>query len=303
MRAHVVNDQHHNIPFNDYAPRDVDCDLVICAGDVGPPLRESLKWLAKHYPSQRKIYVPGNHDYYSAEVKNHPELKTTYERERAEAPAVAADLGIDLLDNASVEIEGVRFLGSTLWTDFGSAPDYLTFADRIRAAMRMNDYRLVKVGKGRGGDRLLPRDTINAHKVAVKWLTEQLAQPFDGETVVVTHHAPSEKSLFGGKVGQDLDWCYASNLEHLMMPADSPEAIARGLTPNHVPPSAWIHGHVHANQDYRVGAGVDTDGCRVLANPRGYPKYERQNAPRENPAFDDQLVIELGCGLTLRPRM
>jgi Calcineurin-like phosphoesterase len=303
MRAHVVSDEHHNIECNGRIVRPVDCDLVICAGDAGPPLRESLKWFANTYPNQRKIYTPGNHDYYSAEVKKHPELKTTYQRERAEAPALARDLGIDLLDTGSVVIDGVRFLGTTLWTDFMSAPSYLMWGDRVRAAMRMNDYRCIKTGKGRGGDRLLPRDTINAHKIDVRWLTEQLAIPFDGETVVVTHHAPSERSLMGpdgsgsGRVGNDLDWCYASALDYLMMAADSPEAIAHNLSPDHVPPSMWIHGHVHANQDYQIG------DCRVLANPRGYPKYAMPNAPRENPAFDDQLVVELGCELTLRPGM
>jgi hypothetical protein len=303
MRAHVVSDEHYNIDCNERVVRPVDCDLVISAGDVGPPLRPSLEWLRKSYPDKRIIYVPGNHDFYSAEVKNHPELKTTYERERAEAPEVARRLEIDLLDNASVEIDGVRYLGSTFWTSFGSRPNYLMFGDAVRAAMRMNDYRCIKVGKGRGGDRLLPRDTINAHKIDVKWLTEQLAIPFDGETVVITHHAPSERSLMSaagsgtGRVGSDLDWCYASACDYLMMAADSPEAIAHNLSPDHVPPSMWIHAHIHQNQDYTIG------DCRVLANPRGYPKYAMPNAPRENPAFDDQLVVEIARELTLRPGM
>jgi len=291
MRAHVASDEHFTVPFNKRVVRPVDCDVAICAGDAGPPLIESLKWFAKTFPDQRKIYVPGNHCFYSAEVKGHPELKTTYERQRAEAPEVARRLGIDLLDTSSVVIDRVRFIGTTLWSDFMSAPSYLMWGERVRGAMRMNDYRCIKVGKGRGGDRILPRDTIAAHKVGVKYLIEQLATPFDGETVVVTHHAPSEKSLFGGKVGTDLDWCYASALDYLMMAADSPEAIAHNLSPAHVPPSMWIHGHVHANQDYMIG------DCRVLANPRGYPKYAMANAPRENPAFDDQLVVEVGMPL------
>jgi hypothetical protein len=298
MYGHVVSDEHFNIDFNKRDVPPVECDVVICAGDAGPPLRESLKWMRKSYPTQRIIYVPGNHDYYSSEVKDHPELKTTYERERAEAPAVARALGIDLLDTGTVVIDRMRFIGSTLWTDFMSRPSYVSFPDAVRGAMRMNDYRAIKTGKGRGGDRLLPRDTINAHKVDVKYITEQLAIPFAGETVVITHHAPSERSLMNGRVGADLDWCYASDLEYLMMDADTPEAMARGLSPDHVPPSMWIHGHVHACQDYEIGSG-----CRVLANPRGYPKYAMQNAPRENPAFDDQLVVEIGRDLNLRPGM
>jgi predicted phosphodiesterase len=303
MRVHVASDEHYNIDFNKRIVRPVDCDLVICAGDAGPPLRESLKWFAKSFPAPRKIYTPGNHDYYSFEVKDHPELKTTYERERAEAQAVARDLGIDLLDTGTVVIDRFRFIGATLWSDFMSRPSYMSFPEAQRAAMVMNDYRKIKVGKGRGGDRLLPRDTISAHKADVKFITEQLAIPFDGETVVVTHHAPSERSLMGpdgsgsGRVGANLDWCYASALDYLMMDADTPEAVARGLTPDHTPPSMWIHGHIHQPQDYEIGS------CRVLANPRGYPKLERANAPRENPAFDDQLVIEIGRDLTLRPGM
>jgi hypothetical protein len=76
----------------------------------------------------------------------------------------------------------------------------------------------------------------------------------------------------------ELDWCYASNLDHLMQ---GPNA-----------PSLWIHGHIHRNQDYVVGS------TRVIANPRGYPTRFVPNAPRENPDFDPRLVVEVGVDLT-----
>ena len=57
-------------------------------------------------------------------------------------------------------------------------------------------------------------------------------------------------------------------------------------------PTLWIHGHIHKNQDYTIG------GTRVVCNPRGYPMSFHPNAPRENPDFDPQLVIEVGYDCT-----
>ena len=77
----------------------------------------------------------------------------------------------------------------------------------------------------------------------------------------------------------DLDWCYASDLEHLMTGDGAP--------------ALWLHGHIHCNRDYFVG---DT---RVVSNPRGYPNL---GGRRENPGFDPTLIVELEPKLTLGMR-
>jgi predicted phosphodiesterase len=278
MRALVVSDLHVDIDHNDWQPLAVDCDVVIVAGDACAPMTLALPWLRTAWPNLPILYVPGNHDFYSDHTR--PETKTTYERQRELAPKLAESLDINLLDDSGVILDGVRVLGSTLWTRFDCRPPYMPFADAVRGAMRMNDYRAIKTGAGGGKDRLKPADTINAHKTAVRWLETQLAIPHEGPTVIMTHHAPSPKSLIGGGgfVSHDLDWCYASDLEHLMHGDNAP--------------SLWIHGHIHTNQDYAVG------GCRVLCNPRGYPRYAMKNSPRENPGFIEDLVIEIGRDLT-----
>jgi Icc-related predicted phosphoesterase len=241
---------------------------------------QALPWLRKAYgPDLPIIYVMGNHDFYSDH--RHPDTKTTWEWQREHAPRVAADHGITLLDDATVEIGGVRFIGATLWTDFSARPALLDFDAAVRDAQKgMNDYRLIKVGAGRSRDTPRPRDTINAHKVSRAYIERALADPTEcAETVVITHHAPSYRSLRGGGLRfSDLDWCYASNLEQMM---HGPNA-----------PALWIHGHVHRNQDYPIG------NTRVLANPRGYPIIPRLNSPRENPDFDPRLVVEVGPALT-----
>jgi predicted phosphodiesterase len=290
-RAHIASDLHADMLHNGYKPNVPDCDVVIIAGDAHPPLSLALPWMRKAYPDHPVIYVPGNHCYYSDASR--PETKTTYEREREIAPRIAEQHDITLLDNSGCIIDGTRILGSTMWTGFDCRPSYMSFDDAVRGAMRMNDYRLIKTGAGRGKDRLKPRDTIEAHKTAVRWLTSQLLIPHDGETVIVTDHAPSAKSLIGrGEVSYDLDWCYASSLEWMM----NGEFLRPDGTPM-ATPDLWIHGHIHSNRDYTIGK------TRVICNPRGYPKYFMPNAPRENPDFDPDLVIDVGRDLMPSWRM
>ncbi len=284
MRILVLSDLHVDIRGNGWVPpADVEADLLAVAGDGMAPATLAMPWLRKAYgPDLPIIYVRGNHDYYSDHRA--PETKTTWEWQREHGPRVAADNGIILLDDSSVEIGGVggvRFIGSVLWSDFSARPPHISFDEAVRQAQReMNDYRLIKTGRGRSKDMLRPRDTINAHKVSRAYIARTLEEPTEcSETVVITHHAPSYRSLNGeGLAFNDLDWCYASNLEQLMQGPNAPDL--------------WIHGHIHKNRDYVVG------NTRIVANPRGYPTEFRPDAPRENPDFDERLVVEVGPSLT-----
>jgi hypothetical protein len=281
MRIWIQSDLHADITHNGYVPpADVEADLVVVAGDAMAPATLALPWLRKAYgPDLPIIYVMGNHDFYSD--PRHPDTKTTWEWQREHAPRVAADNGITLLDDAAAEIGGVRFIGSTLWTDFSARPPHVSFDVAVREATKgANDYRAIKVGPGRSRDRLRPRDTIDAHKISRIFIERTLTEPTEcSETVVITHHAPSYRSLKSrGLTFADLDWCYSSNMETLM---HGPHA-----------PTLFIHAHIHANRDYMVG------NTRVIANPRGYPMFPRPNAPRENPDFDPRLVVEVGPALT-----
>jgi Icc-related predicted phosphoesterase len=286
MRIHLVSDLHLDISGNgDFTPPPVDCDAIVVAGDAMAPGTLALKKVRDLYSDRSipLIYTPGNHDYYSHHDPKRPDLKTTWQRQRSEMPVVAAELGITLLDDAVAEIGGVRFIGATLWTDFTARPGYMPFDAAVREASSsrgMNDYRMIKVEPGRSKDMLRPRDTVNAHKASRAFLERTLATPFDGDTVVVTHHAPSYRSLRSeGLQFNDMDWCYSSNLESLMTGDNAP--------------ALWLHGHIHANRDYTIG------NARVVANPRGYP----MRVGRENPDFDPALAIEIEPRLTSTMRI
>lgn len=264
----LFTDEHTAFDPADHAPAD-GFDVVVLAGDIDVPLTRSLQWIAERFAGVPVIYVPGNHDFYVADQGQYTMT------EQLDAGRELADrLGINLLLDDAVVLGETRFLGGTLWTDFMTVGRGDVRAKMAEAAGRdgMMDYRAIKrwstatPGKRK---RLRPEDTIAAHRATRAFLEAELAQPFSGTTVVVTHHAPHPGSL-DPRHGGRLDWCYSSNLSTVLEGADAPDV--------------WIHGHIHRAIDYAVGS------TRVVANPRGYQfvPSERDNG------FDPSLVIDLG---------
>jgi Icc-related predicted phosphoesterase len=100
------------------------------------------------------------------------------------------------------------------------------------------------------GTRLLPSDTLAFHEAAVAWLDRTLAEPHNGPTVVVTHHAPSPRSVPHFYRGSLLSPAFNSNLEPLI---------------RRYQPELWVHGHTHWSVDYAIGR------TRLYSNQKGYP--------------------------------
>lgn len=286
---HVLSDLHIDTDGNDWQPPvDVAADVVVVSGDVCERAVAGLTWLREHFKDSTIIYTLGNHCFWSNGDPKKPELRTTWEHERERAAAMAGFLGIHLLDDSEVTIDRVRYLGGTLWTDFQCRPAYASFEDAERHARSrsgMMDYRKIKTGAGRSSDNFTPRDSIGAHKATRRFLRDALEKPVPGvhTTVVVTHHAPSPQSLEHGSVTSVGDCCYASDLANLLVGDDG---VALPTAPD-----LWIHGHIHSGRDYEIGA------TRILANPRGYRndiKHWAERGQRENPDFNERLVVEVG---------
>lgn len=247
MKLHILNDLH--IEFEDFAPPETDADVVILAGDIGVGV-EGLRWAEDRLPDRPVIYVPGNHEFYHHDIALVKELK-----------AYASD-HIHVLNDDQVVIDGVRFLGSILWTDFALFGEADKFFAMQAARQQMTDFSIIS----NGGRRFTPEDAIRLHMASRDWLAAMLAEPFDGTTVVVTHHAPSSQSVHPRYARDLLTPAFASNLEDLM-------------EGDRVP--LWAHGHMHESFDYKIY------GTRVVCNPRGY-------APEAlNPNFRPDLVVEI----------
>lgn len=247
MRIWTFSDLHQDCPENAWdpapdAPRN-GFDVAVVAGDVHMPLARALDWLAARLPGVPVVYVPGNHDFWWDRGEDRYTLAIQAERGRE----IAARHGIHLLMDGTVTLGGVRFLGGTLWTDFRHGTRSLNQAMRsAQGRGGMNDYRRIRTGPT-SRHRIEPEDVLALHRRTRAYLDGALAEPHDGPTVVVTHHAPLPESLPDPHA--DLRWCDASDLRDLVH--------ARG-------PDLWVHGHVHTASDYVLGP------TRVLCNPRGH---------------------------------
>jgi predicted phosphodiesterase len=251
MKLHVMSDLH--LSMAGMAVAETDADVVVLAGDIARP-DKACAWA--HQIRKPTIYVAGNHEFYNGDL--HGTLSTL----RQECSG-----GLHLLECDAWFHGGVRFLGTTLWSDFRIVADEMRAASMAAATRLVRDFQ--RIGADAQRSRLFtPQDSQALFDRSAAWLDAQLRLPFDGPTVVITHHAPSPRSVHPRFEGSPLNGCFVSDLEPLM----GGERVR-----------LWIHGHTHDSFDYTVR------GTRVLCNPRG---YVLQGAG-ENPAFDPALVVEV----------
>lgn len=229
-------------------------ELVIVAGDTCEGAPRAFEQLRQIVPQSIPIVmVLGNHEYY------HHVLPV----ELALAREQAAGCNIHLLENASVIIGGVRFLGATLWTDYALFGAAHVPAVMDACADGLNDHRLIGWQK-QPWQRFRPLHAGLLHRQSRVFLEDLMATPFAGPTVVVSHHAPHWNSVHPRYRSDPVTGAFASDLSALI---------------ESYQPDLWVHGHVHHSSDYHV------DLSRVIANPHGYGV--------ENPDFNGALTVEM----------
>ncbi len=255
MRIWTVSDLH--VDVEPYAwPAAPEHDVLVVAGDTMERLPRALRWIRETAPTDRPIiYVPGNHDAW----------RMRWPRDLASAHEDARALGIELLASGeTVVLGGTRFIGATLWSDFRLRPDREVQSRAEYDHGMLDRKRITSTRTGYG--RWLARDAAALHAEHRSAIEAELAQPHDGPTVVVTHHAPHPMSLATRQWEEEIDASYASDLGVLL---DGPTA-----------PALWLHGHTHLAVDYRVG------GTRVVSNPRGY-------GDENSRSFDPLMTVEI----------
>jgi Icc-related predicted phosphoesterase len=254
MRIQLVSDVH--VEFDEQEPfalPEVERDLLVVAGDLGEGA-EGAEFLRRELKRGPVVYVLGNHEFYNHDYHGvrsfWSEIHDHFERQKS-------GHRLYVLDNKAVTIDGVRFIGSTLWADF----DQNHPATKKAAVRGMSDYHCIVYG-----ERLLtPDDAYEAHQTNRAFIAHELSQTAL-PTVVVTHHAPHPQSTPVGYRDSSVTGCYVSDLSELI---------------EQFTPTVWCHGHTHVRRDYLIGK------TRVLCNPRGYARYE------ETPGFDDSFTFHV----------
>jgi len=226
-------------------------DLVILAGDVNLGTK-GIEWIQATIKNLPVIYVLGNHEYY----------RGSYPKTLNDIINLSQGTQVHVLENKSIALGDIIVHGTTLWTDFelwGGDPRF----NGSYCQERMNDYKLIR--RDPSYAKLRSIDTYTIHQASLRWLEKSLASSAAKKNIVVTHHAPSPKSVPEALQGDILSSAYASNLESTILKYQ---------------PDYWIHGHIHKPVRYQVGETT------VLSNPHGYLDELEQE-------FDPGLIIEI----------
>lgn len=236
-------------------------DVVVLAGDIHPG-DNGIIWARNTFGDMPIVYVAGNHELYSEDF----DLGIDALRKTARAHDV------HFLENDTVTIAGVQFLGCTLWTDFEffgkeQAPKMMEHAQNNNL-----DYKAIYGIRNGFGRKLTVEMTLERHAASRTWLETELAKADPAKTVVVTHHLPHRNSTPPKYAADWMTGAYGSQLpEELMLHA--------GL---------WIHGHTHSSANYRIEDAKRY--VRVVCNPRGISQgWPAGDA--ENPRFEPCMLI------------
>lgn len=260
-RVHIASDFHlESLGFINNIS-EPDCDFTILAGDISPISTnpKSIKWLKEKY-TKPVIYVPGNHEYYT-----YPFSMDDVEDSIRIFIAETNASNIIFLQNEVTYINGIRIIGCTLWTDYNL---YDTREKSMAYARRcMNDYYFISAQER--GKFVTPEILLDKHNESVEFLIKELSTPYEGKTIVVTHHCPAPGSIHPMYEGDALNPAFTSDLSNLILSLE---------------PDYWIHGHTHSSFDYYLGK------TRIICNPLG---YQSRSGKMENVNFKKDLVIDV----------
>lgn len=249
MRIHILSDLHHE-ERDKLDVSDINADVVILAGDIDEGLA-GVQWALEAF-TVPVLYVIGNHEPYGS---------LTLRGLEKDIRELTAGTHVRLLQNSLEILDGVRFLGGTLWSDYAVTGNQ---QEVMELAANKSDFRRIRIDDPERA--FTPVELIALHGTARSFIETELARPFEGKTVVVTHFGSSPQALLPAHSTYPTRGTYSSDLEHLM----GPEV------------DLWVHGHIHDSLDFEV------NGTRVVCNPRG------GMGPKSfNHSFRRDLVIEL----------
>lgn len=229
MKIQYVSDLHTEgwVGYENYFPKiDSDTDVLVVAGDACT--HHSMGFFMQWVKSVEipVVYVPGNHEYYRASLKD---IDIILKMVQQDIP------NLNVLLSETVEIEGVTFIGTTLWTELNNPLQEMYLVRSMRDFHVISDMSL-DVWKSMFEKQ---RD----------YLSHALYNTRGKQRVVVTHHSPSLRSIAPKWEGSSINLGFHSDLDYLIEKEQ---------------PVAWIHGHTHDSMDYKIGE------TRVVCNPRGY---------------------------------
>jgi predicted phosphodiesterase len=251
MKIRLLSDLHteFRLPYKtaDFAEYRGE-DVLVLAGDIASGSTNTMD-VIKFFKAQgfpNIVYVPGNHEYYGGDF-------TEFNEKMAEKCNRCAN--VYYLNPGQVEIDGVLFVGGTLWTNFADSPFSQSHAKR-----NINDFKIIK--------NFDINKCIQTYYQHLDFIKQSYESRNNRKVVVVTHFLPARECIAPRWQGPDLlnDY-FANNLgEYIANMSDT----------------TWLFGHTHDATSIELGT------TRVIANPHGY-----YGAINDGAGFDPFKVIEV----------
>jgi Icc-related predicted phosphoesterase len=260
MKIHLQSDVH--VERGSYLTPSCISDLTICAGDIG--CIHDLSQLERYFDKIRKttgeiIWVLANHEFYHHD----------YGQALREAHEFALANDIHLLDEAlgteNLELDGIKFWGSTLWTDL-KEQDWFVMQ---KIGHGMNDFHIIGYEDKKPGAGFTAHDSVEINKRTREKIN------WDAD-IVITHHHPLLR-------------------KHKRFPLDDitygfcNTGLEQQIIDSNV--KYWIFGHTH-DSTYE-----DLNGTHVVSNQHGYALQSRFSAASEvtyeDAGYDPKLILEI----------
>lgn len=263
MIVRQISDLHNELNRYEFITTEKDKEVtLVLAGDIDLARKDNRYGEYLEYASKLFKYVilvAGNHEYWGCDLtRTHTKIQEQITNRNL--------TNVFYLNNDTVVLDGVAFIGATLWTNIKNPLTELI----VEGAM--NDYKKIRHGPIMAPWKrpLRVSDVTMLHYESRGFIEAESIkhQNLGHKVVVVTHHAPSEQSIPLQWKGDPCNPAYASALDYW---------ILDGFI------DYWMHGHIHGKCDYVVGE------CRITCNPRGYVDAKHV----EYTGYDDLFYVEI----------
>lgn len=249
-------------------PEDTETVLIV-PGDIATIRRTSriitfLKLVLPRF--KHVIYVFGNHEHYGVVMED--SMRILQDAISEQLPDVS-NLTVAGNEPVLLELEGIRFLCGTMWTDYGQSSDN-AYEINYNITNYITDHTLI-VKPDR--TRCYPADMAKIFHATIEKFGQWLEGRDNSDTVIVTHHLPSYSAIHplflnGDHLTATLNYAFASDLDSFILKYK---------------PAIWFFGHTHYPYHGTVGNTV------LFCNPLGYPKEANFASSR----FDPQATFTL----------
>lgn len=230
LRVSFISDIHLS-EKNKLIPKDLvklrksNVDVLLILGDISSDpsdWKEFLQIIRKYFSSGPILFLMGNHEYYNHDINT---------ATKDYAQAIQDDRDAYILDNSNIIINGINFIGSTLWSSFELGKDISIAEKQIFTFKRVKN-----------GNRYITKNEIlEIHRQSLRFIQNSIHNSLSECNVVITHYPPITLKNLSLLSGYELDGAQCSPLEDFIIKNK---------------PQYWLYAHIHEPLKKIVGETI-----------------------------------------------